>query len=215
MVFNHNSDFLFVSKRNSHPCLLERLHPFLVRSTGWYRVRNSEGRHEADGVRWMSDVPVRDGNEAVLGTWREDTIRSDMHRRSSQPYYDTFSVSLEVTADNAAEIVRAGRTRWPTENEPFNTPARWGCHFLWERSHITSSATSGTAATASPTCCRYWPSRSTGCWTASVRCGAGPIAPGANRRKFFLDVQALTCHFRFANRTPLCRRILHPKVSAG
>ena len=43
-----------------------------------------------------------------------------------QVYHNTFFTSLEVTADNVAEIARAGRARWKVENETYNCLTRQG-----------------------------------------------------------------------------------------
>ena len=62
-------------------------------------------------------VPVRDGADAVTGTWIEFTIRRKAADGSGwqQTYYNTFFTSLEVTAANVAAIARAGRARWKVE----------------------------------------------------------------------------------------------------
>ena len=67
--------------------------------------------------RWQSGVPVRDGADAVTGTWIEFTIRRKAADGSGwqQTYYNTFFTSLEVTAANVAAIARAGRARWKVE----------------------------------------------------------------------------------------------------
>ena len=124
----HGGDFLFVCKPDSHKCLYDFLHPALYHSTGWLRVRNARQHIEFHRYRWQTGVPVRDGADAVTGTWIEFTIRRKTSggKGLKQTYYNTFFTSLEVTDDNVAAIARAGRSRWKIENENFNCLSRHG-----------------------------------------------------------------------------------------
>ncbi len=61
--------------------------------------------------RWMHGLPVRDSDDAVQGAWVEFAIE----RNGKRTYTNTFFTSLEVTADNVADIARAGRARWKIE----------------------------------------------------------------------------------------------------
>ncbi len=70
----------------------------------------------------MHGLPVRDSDDALLGTWIEFPIQ----RHGKRTYYNTFCTSLEVTADNVAAIARLGRARWKIENESFHCLARHG-----------------------------------------------------------------------------------------
>ncbi len=70
----------------------------------------------------MHGLPVRDGADAVQGAWVEFAIE----RNGERTYTNTFCTSLEVTADNVADIAWAGRARWKIENEGFNCLARHG-----------------------------------------------------------------------------------------
>ena len=70
----------------------------------------------------MHGVPLRDSDDAVLGTW----IEYALERQGKRTYTNTFFTSLAVTPDHVAEIARAGRARWKIENEGFNCLARHG-----------------------------------------------------------------------------------------
>ena len=128
LVLEHGADFLFVCLPSSHKCLYDGLHESLFHSSGWLPVRNAKQHLTYHRYRYQRGVPVRDGADAVTGTWIEFTIR----RKTSggkgwqQTYYNTFFTSLEVRDDNVAEIARAGRSRWKIENENFNCLARQG-----------------------------------------------------------------------------------------
>lgn len=62
------------------------------------------------------------GDEALRGTCIDFEIRRNVERT----YHNSFFTRLEISADNVAEIARAGRARWKIENEHFNCMARYG-----------------------------------------------------------------------------------------
>ena len=122
LVRDLGADFIFVCKPSSHKRLYELLHDDFIHSSGWIKARNHKQQVELQRYRWMHGVPVRDSDDAVLGSWVEFVIE----RHGQRTYTNTFCTSLEVTADNVAEIARVGRARWKIENEGFNCLARHG-----------------------------------------------------------------------------------------
>jgi len=128
LLDENNADWIFVCKPTSHKCLEASLQEHRIRSTGWIRVRNARHRIEHHPYRWQSGVPVRDGADAVTGTWVEFRVqrRKPGATEGKQTYFNTFFTSLEVTRDNVAEIARAGRARRKIENEGFNCLSRQG-----------------------------------------------------------------------------------------
>lgn len=136
-VLAAGADFLFVVKPKSHPTLFDFLHERYIQSTEWIRVRNKKTRRfEEHRYRWMSDLPIRDTDDAVRGTWVEKTVRvrqkSGAYKRT---FYTTFFTSLTVTRHNVQEIARCGRARWKIENECFNCIARHGQNFKHNFGH--------------------------------------------------------------------------------
>lgn len=122
LVTDLGADFLFVCKPSSHKRIYELLHDDFIHSSGWLKTRNRHQQVERQRFRWMNGLPVRDSEDAVLGSWVEFVIE----RNGERTYTNTFFTSLEVTADNVAAIARAGRARWKIENEGFNCLARHG-----------------------------------------------------------------------------------------
>ena len=137
LLQQHQADWIFVCKPASHKCLQDFLHPSLYLSTGWRRVRNAKGHITFHRYRWQTGVPVRDGADAVTGTWIEMTIRRKTPDGTGwkQTYYNSFFTSLEVTPDTVAGIARAGRARWKIENESFNCLSRQGYHLKHNFGH--------------------------------------------------------------------------------
>ena len=122
LVRTLETDFLFICKPSSHKRLYELIHDDFTHSTGWIRTRNHKRQVEQHRYRWMHGLPVRDGDDAVRGTWIEFQIQ----RHAERTYYNTFFTSLEVTADNVTALARLARARWKIENETFNCLARPG-----------------------------------------------------------------------------------------
>ncbi len=120
-----DADFIFICKPSSHKRLFEVLHEDFMHPSDWRRDRNRQRQVEQQRYRWMRGLPVRDGAEAVQGTWVEFEIK----RRGQRTYYNTFFTSLEVTAENVAAIARLGRARWMIENETFNCLTCQGYNF--------------------------------------------------------------------------------------
>ena len=122
LVTDLGADFLFVCKPSSHKRIYELLHDDFIHSSGWLKTRNRHKQVERQRFRWMNGLPVRDSDDAVMGSWVEFVIE----RHGERTYTNTFFTSLEVTAANVAAIARAGRARWKIENEGFNCLARHG-----------------------------------------------------------------------------------------
>ena len=121
-VLDCGADFLFVCKPNSHKTLYKTLPDRRIWSTGWVRTRNRKRQSEERRLQWRNNVPVRAGKDALRGNWVDLEIR----RNGKRTYHNSFFTSLKVTADNVAEIARAGRARWKIENEAFNCLSRQG-----------------------------------------------------------------------------------------
>ncbi len=108
--------FLFVCKPSSHPTLQEYL-------TGIDLPEHSErikrGRHrDLYRYRWLNDVPLRDGADALTVNWLCIEI---VNPAGKVTYRNSFITDLAVDRDNVAELAACGRARWKIENESFNT----------------------------------------------------------------------------------------------
>jgi hypothetical protein len=72
---------------------------------------------EQHAYRWIENVPIREGKDALLVNWVEHTVR----RPSKKPVVYAVVTDLPVSsAKDAIAIIAAGRTRWRIENEGFN-----------------------------------------------------------------------------------------------
>ena len=110
------ASFIFVCKPGSHPVLSEYVSRIglaeHVETLGKGKARR---RHR---YRWLADVPLRDGKDAMTVNWIEIEISDPANDRVT--YRNSFVTDLAVCADTVAEIVSCGRARWKIENETFN-----------------------------------------------------------------------------------------------
>src|SRR6267143_818226 len=108
--------FLFVCKPSSHPTIEEYLTgielPELTK-----RVKHGRQRFTYT-YRWLCDVPLRDGADAMAVNWLTIEIRN---AAGELTYRNSFITDLPVDRDTVVELAACGRARWKIENESFNT----------------------------------------------------------------------------------------------
>jgi hypothetical protein len=127
-------NFILVCKPDSHPTLSEWL-AGLGATDDMQRLsiaRRHGKRTDAETYRFVNQVPLRDGEDALMVNWCELTItRAD----GRVTYHNAFATNHPISVDNVAEIVRAGRTRWKVENENNNTLKTKGYHLTHNFGH--------------------------------------------------------------------------------
>jgi hypothetical protein len=107
--------FLFVCKPASHPTLQEYLTGIELPE---HAERVKRGRERfVYRYRWLSDVPLRDGADAMTVNWLSIEI---VNAKGKITYRNSFVTDLPVDRDNIAELAACGRARWKIENESFN-----------------------------------------------------------------------------------------------
>ena len=121
-------DFIFVCKPDSHEILYEWIE--YLEKTGEVEhltMRHWNGRYaERWEYRFVNDVPIRGGGDALEVNWCEITItRKDNGR---QLYHNSFATSHKITKSNVVSIVQDGRARWKSENENNNVLKTKGYH---------------------------------------------------------------------------------------
>jgi hypothetical protein len=94
------------------------------------RKRRRGKNTDTDTYRFVSRVPLRDGDDALEVNWCElTTTRAD----GTVTYLNAFASHHPITRDNVVDIVRAGRARWKVENE--NTLKTKGYHLSHNFGH--------------------------------------------------------------------------------
>jgi hypothetical protein len=130
----HGCHFLFVCLPQSHPTLYEWVGDFeragalpthtVTRWTGKQRL--------TDTYRYLNDLPLRDGDDALLVSWCE-LVTTDAAGRVL--YRNAWASSHRITAKTVVAIVAAGRARWKIENENNNTLKTQGYRFEHNYGH--------------------------------------------------------------------------------
>lgn len=121
-------EFILVCKPDSHKTLYEWVDDLeregVVKTM--VRKRWTGKRQEIDTYRYVSAVPLRDTDDALLVNWCEITTRAE---DGKVLYQNAFASSLAIDDNNVAEVVASGRARWKIENENNNTLKTKGYHF--------------------------------------------------------------------------------------
>lgn len=121
--------FIFVCKPESHEGLYQWL-DFLEKNASLETVtqRHWNGkRGELWRYRYALQVPLRNGDDALLVNWFELVITNE--KTGAILYQNSFVTNHPVTTANVAELTQVGRARWKIENENNNTLKTKGYHF--------------------------------------------------------------------------------------
>jgi hypothetical protein len=122
-VLEAGGHFLFVCKPSSHPLIQEYLTGIdlpVIEQT----VRRGKQRF-VHRYRWLHNVPLRDGTDALKVNWFEIEI---VDAKGETTYRNSFVTDLPVGADTVVELAACGRARWKIENETFNVLKTNGYH---------------------------------------------------------------------------------------
>ena len=119
-VLDRGYQFIFTCKRSSHKYLSEWIDAaevgvdvVEVMKNNWTGKQRLYHRY-----RFMNDVPLREGKDALRVHWCELVI-TDKDGNIRRRY--AFITDHRITRKNVIEIVEAGRARWKIENEHNNT----------------------------------------------------------------------------------------------
>ncbi|WP_435387569.1 transposase [Laspinema olomoucense] len=123
LLLDHQLDFILVCRPDSHTTLYDHIEgidlPTLIHKRWTGKIE------ETWTYRYLNEVPLKDGADALMVNWCEVTVsRPD----EKVIYHNAFVTRYNLTDDNLAEIVQAGRTRWKVENENNNTLKNKGYH---------------------------------------------------------------------------------------
>ncbi len=136
-VLEKELNFIFVCKPDSHPELYQMVE-FLDANgqVGQFSERIWKGKHaEIHTYRYVNEVPLRAGADALKVNWCELTIR---HETTGKIIYrNAWATHHEITPTTVKAIVLAGRTRWKVENENNNVLKTKGYHFEHNFGHGT------------------------------------------------------------------------------
>jgi len=121
-------NYILVCKPDSHATLYEEIELLeKINGVASCTFRRWNGRFaEQWHCRYVNQVPLRAGPDALLVNWCEVTIyREDTGERI---YFNTFATNFELTDQSVKPIITSGRARWKVENENNNVLKNYGYH---------------------------------------------------------------------------------------
>jgi len=137
----HNLHFLFVCKPESHKTLYDwvnMLQPGPHLRTLTLRIKSGAQWH-THAYRWVNNVPLADGDDALQVNWFELTV-SD--KKGDVIYRNSWITDWLLDQNNVQSMATSGRARWKIENENNNTLKTKGYHlehnFGHGKKHLSS-----------------------------------------------------------------------------
>ena len=135
LLLRHDCNFILVCKPASHPTLYEWL--IGVEAAGalqQFAIRGWNGRfHTVHTYRYATDLPLREGEDALGVNWCELTITKETD--GTILYRNAFATNHHLDRSNVESVVQAGRARWKIENENNNTLKTKGYHLEHNYGH--------------------------------------------------------------------------------
>jgi hypothetical protein len=114
-ILNEGLDFILVCKEESHKTLYEYVN-FLNEDIQRVQVRRWEGQKcMIDTYRFLNQVPLRDGKDALEVNWCE--LVTTEEASGEVDYKNAFVTNFVISKENVVDIVSDGRARWKVENE--------------------------------------------------------------------------------------------------
>lgn len=120
-------NFILVCKPDSHTILYEWL-DFLAANDDIEQVclHRWNGRFtQIETYRYVNEVPLRGGEDALLVNWAEITITHS--KTGEQLYHNAFVTRHPLSAQSVAPVIQAGRARWKSENETVGEKFTYKC----------------------------------------------------------------------------------------
>ncbi len=127
-ILDNGGHFLFVCKPDSHITLYSWVDA-IIKAGGVETLsfRHWNGKHgEIVQYRFLNDVPLRAGEDALRVNWCEIQITDE--GTGEIRYRNAFVTDLLITRRNVQEMVKCGRARWKIENETYNVLKTKGYH---------------------------------------------------------------------------------------
>ena len=120
LLLDHRYNFILTCKYSSHKYLAQWIEQADAKldlnerfEKHWDGKKRTTWRY-----RFANGVPIRDGEDALSVNWMELVI---LDAEGTQLARHVFATNHELTQDNVAAYIEAGRARWKIENEHNNT----------------------------------------------------------------------------------------------
>ena len=127
LILTEGLHFILICKPDSHKTLYQWIEELQAMNAVETLVekRWTGKTHHTYTYRFVNQVPIRDGEDALEVNWCELTITSATGKRL---YKNAFATDFKISKDNVKQIVADGRARWKIENENNNILKTKGYH---------------------------------------------------------------------------------------
>ena len=127
LIIENGLDFILVCKPDSHKTLYQWLAEMqALQAIETVVEKKWTGKtHHIDTYRFINQVPLRDGEDALQVNWCELTTR---RADGKILYKNSFVTNFKISKNNVKSIVADGRARWKIENENNNVLKTKGYH---------------------------------------------------------------------------------------
>jgi len=123
LLLEKNLNFILVCKPDSHKTTYDYMNGMTIDTVS---VKYQKGKvHEIYTYRYVNQIPLRDGDDALMVNWGELTITNSAGKIT---FKNAFATNHLITKNNVQALVTAGRARWKVENENNNTLKTKGYH---------------------------------------------------------------------------------------
>lgn len=130
-ILEQDYHFILVCKPDSHKTLYQYLLN-VPKEKKSITIKKGSKRH-VYSYTFMNQVPIRDGDDALLVNWLEVT---EVEQKTGKIIYkNSFVTDYDITQDNVDKLALAGRSRWRIENEVNNTLKTKGYRFEHNYGH--------------------------------------------------------------------------------
>jgi len=124
--------YLFVAKPQDHTYMMD----FINEYDDLDKIEFTDDKGRRHIYEWINHVPLNGQKETVhvnfLRCW---IMKKDKSGEEVIAYRNSWVTDLEVTIENIATLVRAGRCRWKNENELFNVMKNHGYYMEHNYGH--------------------------------------------------------------------------------
>ena len=125
-VLSRNYNFIFFCKSSSHKYLYEWLSDYDNEDLNEQIIKRWTGKEKLFyRYRFVNNVPLKDGDDALRVNWAELTI---LDKDGNVRRHFSFITNHTITRHNVVLLIDAGRSRWKIENENNNTLKTKGYH---------------------------------------------------------------------------------------
>jgi hypothetical protein len=123
-ILDKKHSYIFVAKPTSHKYLYEQIE--MIRNLGTLDTKKQEkivhGKKQITTYSYINDVMIKSSQgkkvQSLTTNWCEVIVTNVNGKKL---YHNCFITNIPLHANNVADIIQAGRTRWKIENENNNT----------------------------------------------------------------------------------------------